>query len=80
MAEGQPTRRSVANDPLNLQAVDGPTNGQKSDGDAATWVPPNKSYRCPYVTRQVQVKAKYDLWITQADPSAPPWGPWGFVP
>lgn len=63
-------RRNLANDPLNLQAVDGPTNGQKSDGDAATWLPPNKSYRCPYVTRQVQVKAKYNLWVTQAEKDA----------
>lgn len=64
------TRRNLANDPLNLQAVDGPTNSQKSDGDAATWLPPNKSYRCPYVTRQVQVKAKYNLWVTQAEKDA----------
>ena len=33
-------RRAFANDPLNLLAVDGPTNAQKSDGDAATWLPP----------------------------------------
>ncbi len=63
-------RRNLANDPLNLQAVDGPTNGQKSDGDAATWLPPNKPYRCTYVTRQVQVKAKYRLWVTQAEKDA----------
>ena len=42
---------SFANDPLNLLAVDGPANQQKSDGDAATWLPPNKSYRCDYVAR-----------------------------
>ncbi|WP_419789246.1 HNH endonuclease family protein, partial [Prescottella equi] len=64
------TRRNLANDPLNLQAVDGPTNGQKSDGDAATWLPPNKAYRCTYVTRQFEVKLKYGLWMTQAEKDA----------
>lgn len=64
------TRRNFANDPLNLQAVDGPANQQKSDGDAATWLPPNKAYRCSYVTRQVQVKLKYGLWVTQAEKDA----------
>lgn len=60
-------RINLANDPLNLLAVDGPTNEVKGDGDAATWLPPNKSFRCAYVTRQIQVKAKYGLWVTQAE-------------
>lgn len=63
-------RTNLANDPLNLQAVDGPTNEAKGDGDAATWLPPNKTYRCTYVTRQVEVKAKYHLWVTQAEHDA----------
>lgn len=47
-----PSQRLVfANDGLNLLAVDGPTNQQKGDGDAATWLPPNKSYRCRFVAR-----------------------------
>jgi hypothetical protein len=58
------------NDPLNLLAVYGPTNSAKGDGDAATWLPPNKSYRCAYVARQVAVKAKYKLWVTSAEKSA----------
>jgi hypothetical protein len=64
------TRLALANDPLNLLAVDGPTNEAKSDGDAATWLPPNKAYRCPYVARQVAVKVKYALWVTQAEHDA----------
>lgn len=60
-------RVNLANDPLNLLAVDGPTNEAKGDGDAATWLPPNKGFRCAYVTRQIQVKAKYTLWVTQAE-------------
>ncbi|PQM48646.1 hypothetical protein C1Y40_01128 [Mycobacterium talmoniae] len=64
------TRRNFANDPANLQATDGPINEQKEDGDAATWLPPNKSYRCTYVTRIVTVKAAYGLWVTQAEHDA----------
>lgn len=63
-------RTSFANDPLNLQSTDGPTNMQKGDGDAATWLPPNKSYRCEYVARQISVKATYGLWVTQAEHDA----------
>jgi hypothetical protein len=63
-------RERFANDPLNLAAVDGPTNQQKSDGDAATWLPPQKSYRCEYVAAQVAVKARYRLWVTPAEHDA----------
>ncbi|AWK76228.1 HNH endonuclease (plasmid) [Rhodococcus oxybenzonivorans] len=63
-------RRDLANDPRNLQAVDGPTNSKKSDSDAASWLPPNKSYRCTYVSRQIDVKALYRLWVTQAEKDA----------
>jgi hypothetical protein len=60
-------RKQLANDPLNLMAADGPTNGAKGDKDAATWLPPNKAFRCEYVARQTAVKAKYRLWATQAE-------------
>jgi hypothetical protein len=60
-------RYQFYNDPLNLIAIDGPTNNNKSDGDAATWLPPNKDYRCRYVARQIAVKQKYSLWVTQAE-------------
>src|SRR6478735_1614914 len=63
-------RTAFANDPLNLQATDGPTNQQKGDGDAATWLPPNKGFRCEYVARQISVKATYSLWVTQAEHDA----------
>ncbi len=59
-----------ANDPLNLLAVDGPTNEKKSDADAATWLPPNKAFRCSYVKRQISVKAKYGLWVTPSERDA----------
>ena len=60
-------RTQIANDPLNLLAVDSKLNRQKSDGDAATWLPPSKSFRCAYVARQVAVKAKYKLWVTEPE-------------
>lgn len=63
-------RTQMANDPYNLLAVDGPSNQQKSDGDAATWLPANKSYRCDYVSRQIGVKHKYGLWVTSAEKAA----------
>lgn len=60
-------RLQFANDPLNLLASDGPTNAAKGDKDAATWLPPNKDFRCEYVSLQTQVKAKYGAWMTQAE-------------
>ncbi|WP_354262150.1 DUF1524 domain-containing protein [Arthrobacter sp. OAP107] len=63
-------RTAFANDPLNLQATDGPTNMRKGDGDAATWLPPNRAFRCDYVARQISVKATYTLWVTQAEHDA----------
>ncbi|CAM2937878.1 DUF1524 domain-containing protein [Corynebacterium falsenii] len=63
-------REEIGNDTMNLLAVDGPTNQAKGAGDAATWLPPNKAFRCQYVTIQTQVKAKYHLWVTQAEKDA----------
>jgi len=63
----QNERIALANDPLELLAVDGPTNMLKSDSDAAAWLPPNKAFRCQYVARQVAVKQKYSLWVTQPE-------------
>ena len=63
-------RAAIANDPLNLIAVDAKLNRQKGDADAATWLPPNKAFRCEYVARQIAVKAKYGLWVTQPEKGA----------
>ena len=60
-------RLQCANDPLNLLAVSASLNRQKGDGDAATWLPPTKSYRCQYVARQIAVKKKYGLWVTKPE-------------
>lgn len=63
------SRYSIANDPLNLLAVDGPTNGSKSDSDAASFLP-RLAYQCKYVARQLAVKKKYKLWVTTSEKSA----------
>lgn len=60
-------REQLANDPLELLAVDGSANQQKADSDAASWLPSNRSFRCEYVARQIAVKQKYALWVTEAE-------------
>jgi hypothetical protein len=63
-------RVKFANDALNLLAVDSSANRQKGDGDAATWLPPNKQFRCTYVARQIAVKRRYGAWVTAAERDA----------
>ena len=63
-------RVRFANDPLNLLVTSESINASKGDGDTATWLPPNKSFRCTYVARQVSVKTKYDLSVTRAEQQA----------
>ncbi|GAA2035075.1 hypothetical protein GCM10009819_19360 [Agromyces tropicus] len=63
-------RVEFANDPLNLLAVDGSANQQKGAGDAATWLPSNRGFRCEYVARQVAVKAAHGLWVTAPERDA----------
>jgi Protein of unknown function (DUF1524) len=66
----QARREVFANDPLELLAVSSSANRAKGDGDAATWLPSNKSFRCAYVARQIAVKQKYGLWVTRAEHDA----------
>ncbi len=63
-------REAFANDPLGLLAVDDTLNRQHGDGDAATWLPPRREFRCAFVARQVAVKARYGLWVTEAERGA----------
>ncbi len=63
-------RKALANDSMNLFAVKGRLNSQKGDGDAATWLPPLKSFRCTYVAQQIAVKAKYSLWVVPPEKAA----------
>lgn len=63
-------RRDFANDPLNLQATLGWVNQEKGDSDAASWLPSDSAYRCAYVSRIVDVKTVYQLWVTQSERDA----------
>ena len=63
-------REKLANDPLNLLASEGQANQNKGDSDASAWLPPNKDFRCQYVARQIAVKKKYHLWVTDAEKQA----------
>lgn len=60
-------RVAFANDPRNLVAVYGPVNEAKGDADVASWLPPNKAYRCAYVAEIVLVKHSYGLWALPAE-------------
>lgn len=66
----QEQRVALANDPRNLIAVDGPTNGQKSDKDASGWRPKNRAVWCYYAASQIRVKSLYSLYVTAAEKNA----------
>jgi hypothetical protein len=63
-------REQLANDGLNLLAVDDGLNQAKGDQDAAEWLPPNAPAVCRYVVRQIAVKAVYQLTVTPAEHDA----------
>jgi hypothetical protein len=64
----QALRERFANDTaVELLAVSGGANMSKGDSTPASWLPPNKSYRCEYVVRYLQASIAYELPITQAD-------------
>ena len=60
-------RTNLANDPLNLVAVDGSSNEAKSDSSADSWLPPDPLAHCAYVVHQIEVKTAYHLSTTQAE-------------
>lgn len=64
------TRKNFANDPDNLLAVKGRLNQQKGAGDAATWLPPNRAFRCDYAKSIITVKDRYGIWVTAAEHDA----------
>lgn len=63
-------RVAFANDPLNLQATQDWVNDEKMSSDASQWLPPDESYHCTYISRQIAVKATYQLWVTEAEDAA----------
>ncbi|EGD56999.1 HNH endonuclease family protein [Gordonia neofelifaecis] len=58
---GGPRRRSFANDPANLAAVDAASNQSKSDAEPARWMPPLRAFHCQYAVQFVTVLAAYGL-------------------
>jgi hypothetical protein len=60
-------REQFANDPINLQAVDGATNSSKSDSGPGDWMPPSAASHCEYAARFVLVLMAYDLTLDDAD-------------
>lgn len=62
--------QEFGSDPLNLLTVSSDLKRQKDAGDAATWLPPNESYQCEYVSRQIAVKHKYGLWVSAPEKDA----------
>lgn len=63
-------RYDISQDPLNLLAVEGGANQNKSDQDASEWLPENTAFQCQYVSRQISVKYKYHLWVTPSEKAA----------
>ncbi len=63
-------RTQFANDRLELLAVDAASNQSKGDADAAEWLPPDRSYGCRFVARQIAIKTKWLLWVTSAEHDA----------
>ncbi len=60
-------RVEFANDPLNLRVTIASLNRQKSDSNAASWLPPYKPGRCVFIATQVAVKAKWTLYVTTSE-------------
>lgn len=63
-------RLKFANDPENLLAVAGVANEAKGRMRADEWLPPSEKYHCAYVARQIRVKAKWGLSVTETERDA----------
>lgn len=61
-------RAAFANDTkLELIAASGPANQAKGDSTPASWLPPNRAFRCGYVLRYLRAAVHYDIAVTTAD-------------
>lgn len=63
-------REQFANDPLNLQAVDGSANASKSDSGPGEWLPSDPDAWCEYIARFILIADVYALTIAPADRAA----------
>ena len=59
-------RRTFANDPVNLMAVDARENRSKGARDPTDWMPSNAVYHCQYVLRLQRIVLKYGLIPSEA--------------
>lgn len=53
-----------------LLAVSARANQDKGSGTPAEWLPPNRAFRCRYLTRYLGVASAYGLTITEPDAAA----------
>jgi hypothetical protein len=60
-------RVEFANDPLNLRVTIASLNQQKSDSNAASWLPPFKPGRCALHCNPSCSKAKWNLYVTESE-------------
>jgi Protein of unknown function (DUF1524) len=64
----QAQREAFAGDlDLELLPVSASLNRQKGDAPPDGWLPPNKTYRCAYALRWIQIKTEWHLTITDAE-------------
>lgn len=63
-------REAFANDPLNLQAVDGRANSAKGKRLPSEWMPANTAVHCIYLAQMTIVLKTYDLAVTPIDQDA----------
>lgn len=61
------SREAFANDPVNLQAVDGETNAEKGQMLPGEWMPSNGAFRCTYLAQVTNVLTGYGLAVTALD-------------
>lgn len=67
-ADPQERREQIANDPINLMLVDAGENRSKKGKTLDQWnVELNPGYRCEYAQRQVFIKDKYSLGVTDSE-------------
>jgi len=60
-------RSAFANDKNNLFAVTKAINQEKSAQGPLEWMPPNKSFQCPYIRAFTKVMEKYNLTVTNRE-------------
>lgn len=63
-------REAFANDPRNLQAVDGRANSAKGMRLPSEWMPTNTAFHCTYLAQITNVLTTYDLAVTPLDQDA----------